>query len=335
MYDCDQAALAKEGNFYTFFNNTVVHQSHLGGQDVTGAVVCLADTGTVEGAGAYLEGNLLYDVEQLVRNQTNALVTFTNNLMSLDWNGPGGGNINADPLFVHTPALAETTNFTTWEEAQVMWDWFRLQPGSPARAAGPGGRDLGAVIPRGVAVSGVPSGTTSVTAVTLEIGVNRTGHGIPTAGWPEGTGYTRYRWRLDSGDWSAETPLAEPLILTNLSLGDHVVEVTGRRDSGLYQDDPIFGAEATAPWSGSWTVITQGVLRVQAAAFDTNVFRLAVGTEAGRTYTVWRTDSLTPPDWQRLADLPGDAVDAVQEVVDPDAAAASQRFYRVVTPAQP
>ena len=46
IYDCDQAVDAKQGNFYTMINNTIVHQSHLGGVDTDGAVVILADTGT-------------------------------------------------------------------------------------------------------------------------------------------------------------------------------------------------------------------------------------------------------------------------------------------------
>ena len=47
IYDCDQAIDAKQGNFFTLFNNTIVHQTHIGGIDPTGAVVILADTGTV------------------------------------------------------------------------------------------------------------------------------------------------------------------------------------------------------------------------------------------------------------------------------------------------
>ena len=68
FYDCDQAATAKEGNFYTLINNTIVHQTHVGGLDTDGAVVNLADAGTTEAAGCYFEGNIIYDAEKLVRN---------------------------------------------------------------------------------------------------------------------------------------------------------------------------------------------------------------------------------------------------------------------------
>ncbi len=98
IYDCDQAAMAKQGDFYTLINNTIVHQTHQAGLDTAGAVVCVADEGTAQAAGMYLEGNIMYDVEQLVRNQTTAVVTFTNNLMPLPWAGPGGDNASADPM---------------------------------------------------------------------------------------------------------------------------------------------------------------------------------------------------------------------------------------------
>ena len=103
---------------------------------------------------AVLEGvarvrEIIHDAEQLVFGRTNAVVTFTNNLISAlqgaPWTGPGGGNSALNPGFLRLPQLSETTNFTTWAGAQVLWQWFSLCPGSPAQGAGPNGRDLGAV----------------------------------------------------------------------------------------------------------------------------------------------------------------------------------------------
>src|SRR6185369_2160816 len=82
FYDCDQAATAKQGNFYTMLNNTIVHQSHVGGIDSNGAVALLSDIGTAEGLGMYLEGNIIYDAEKLAFGQTAAVITFTNNLIA-------------------------------------------------------------------------------------------------------------------------------------------------------------------------------------------------------------------------------------------------------------
>ena len=71
FYDCDHAALAKQGNFYTFLNNTIVRQTHAGGQDSAGAVLCLRDDETIaEGAGSYFEGNVKIDGDFIVPAHT-------------------------------------------------------------------------------------------------------------------------------------------------------------------------------------------------------------------------------------------------------------------------
>ncbi len=262
FFDVDQAANAKQGNFYTMLNNTIVSQNGVGSQDTNTAVVILADDGTPQGAGVLLEGNIILEAEGLIRNVTTALVTYSNNLFyqvsGPAWTGPGGGNVTADPLLVHVPELRETTNFTSWESAQVMWDWFSLRPGSPALGMGPNGRDQGGVVPLGVSISGEPVGTTPSTTATLFVGANRTGNGVLTNGFPNGSGFTHYKWRLDGGAWSAETPTATPIQLTGLSSGAHYVEVTGKRDAGFYQDDPIYGEDAVVTVSRTWTVVPGG-----------------------------------------------------------------------------
>ncbi len=252
FYDCDQAATAKQGNFYVLMYNTIVRQTHTGGLDTEGAVVNLADEGTSEGAGFYLEGNLVYDAEKLVRNHTAARLTFTNNLLSLPWSGPGGGNLVADPLLRRVPDLNET-QFESWAAAQVLWDWLSPLPGSPARAAD-GTLLYGAHRLLGVGLTGVPAGITAATGAVISVGFNRTDHGIPAASWTEGAGYTHYRWRLDGGTWSEETPTAQPIVLTHLPPGPHYVEVSGRRDCGFYQDDPVYGEDAEVTRSATWVV---------------------------------------------------------------------------------
>ncbi|MBI5388511.1 MAG: lamin tail domain-containing protein [Verrucomicrobia bacterium] len=268
IYNCDNAANAKEGNFYTFFNNTIVRQTRLGGTDTVGAVALLADVGTPEGAGMYFEGNIIDDAEQLAYGRTNAVVTFTNNLITrlqdAPWTGPGGNNATNDPLFKYVPAVTETSNFTSWASAQVLWDWFSLRTGSPAVAAGPNGRDQGVPLQRvnastvrpirGASVSGEPRGTTTKTTATLTVGPNRTGSGIPASSWANGSGFTHYRWRLDGGAWSTETPITQPLALAALADGPHYVAVIGKLDSGIYQNDAELGSDATVTFSRTWVV---------------------------------------------------------------------------------
>ncbi len=138
FYDDDQAAQVKDGGFFTLLNNTIVHQSHTGGIDTTGAVVCASDDSN-QSLGIYLQGNIVWDAENLVRNQTTSQITFNDNLMSLAWSGPGTGNTMDNPGFEYVPQVSETsaTNFTDWQQAQIMRQWFSLTQGSPAIGSGP------------------------------------------------------------------------------------------------------------------------------------------------------------------------------------------------------
>jgi hypothetical protein len=221
-------------------------------------VINLADENTTEGAGMYVEGNIISDAEKLVRNLAAANVTFTNNLMQLPWTGPGGGNSGADPLLKHIPQLSET-HFTTWDQAQVIRDWLSPLPASPTWGTGVNGHGQNGVMPLGAWISGEPTGTNNQTTATLTVGAMRRGHGIPEVGWPNGAGYTHYKWRLDQGAWSAETPTTMLIALNGLANGPHRVEVVGKRDSDSYQDDPIFGLDAVITQSRTWMVDTNYV----------------------------------------------------------------------------
>ena len=260
FYDCDNAATAKQGNFFTFFNNTIVHITKTGGQDFDSGVVNVRDTTpdlTTFGKGYYLQDNIIMDVEKanLVRNYDAAqtTVTFNNNILPVAWTGPGVGNLMADPALKYMPQLAETV-FTNWAQAQVMREWFSLRPGSPAQGTGSSGGDKGGVVSRGAKISGVPLGTTTNTSATLTVGPWVTGFGLPTAGFPEGSGFPHYEWQMDGGAWSAETPASSPIVLSNLADGPHTVVVRGKNDAFYYQDYPALGPDATVTTSQTWIV---------------------------------------------------------------------------------
>jgi hypothetical protein len=258
FFDCDQACTAKEGNFFALFHNTIVHMTKTGGLDTADGAVCAQDldpSPTTFGEGFYLEGNIVADVTQLVRNYDSkeTRVVFNHNLLPMAWAGPGEGNRLGDPKLKHVPELGETY-FTNWASAQVLRDWFSLSPDSPARGAGPWGRDLGGVMPRGAWITGEPQGSTDQTRATLAVGPFRAGSEIPRAGWPQGCGYTHYKWRLDRGAWSEETAIDKPIELAGLTDGEHYVEVIGRRDSARYQNDPLLGESAVISRSRTWSV---------------------------------------------------------------------------------
>lgn len=341
FFDCDQAATAKQTNFYTFYNNTIVHQTHIGGLDSTGGVVNVRDTPdggspTSYGRGFYLEGNIVFDTEQLGRNYVGGQtsIIYSNNLLPFAWLNGGGGNIIGDPMFAHVPTLAETV-FTNWDGAQILWSWLSLQPGSPAIATGPNGTDMGAVIAPGASISGEPTGTTTNTSATLRVALNRTGGGIPTGGFPNGSGYIAYKWRLDGGPWSAETPINTLIALNSLSGGTHQVDVTGKSDAGFYQDDPSFAGAALLSQSAMWTVQSTTAPQLLSASHAGNTAIITFIAVAGQTYSLLYRDAFDAlHPWTKLTDIPAQVATGPLDVQD-TTASGPQRFYRIVTPAQP
>jgi hypothetical protein len=338
FYDCDNAATAKQGNFYTFINNTIVHTTNAGGIDLDSGVFNVRDTTpspTTFARGFYVEGNIIVDASQLVRNYTNpsqTTVTFNNNIVPTAWTGPGTNNTVTNPLLRHIPALSETV-FTNWSGAQIYREWFSLQTNSPAIATGLNGRDKGAVIPLGASISGEPPSSTSQTNATLIVGVNRTGFGIPTSGWPNGSGYVAYKWRLDGGAWSAERSINTAISLSGLAAGPHYVEVVGKRDSGLYQDDPLFGADVTVTRSRTW--IIDG-LRITSANHAVTQFVLQFTAQSGQTYTVQYRDAFDAAHpWLRLTNIGPLSASGLATATDSGVSGSATRFYRLVTPAVP
>jgi hypothetical protein len=336
FFDCDNAATAKQGNFFTLVNNTMVHITKTGGIDGASGAVTVRDTTpspTAFARGLYLEANIIWDIEQLVRNYdpTGTVVTLNNNIVSLPWAGPGTNNNMVDPMFSHIPQLSETA-FTSWSQAQIMRTWLELLPGSPALGAGPNQRNQGGVIPLGASLAGEPPSQTTDTSATLTVGFVRNGFGMPTTGWPEGAGYTHYRWRLDTNAWSAEIPVAAPISLTGLAAGPHYVEVTGKRDSGLYQDNPLFGLVSGITRSRTWTVA--GALRfTQFSLAGPNAVSLGFIAQANNGYTIEYRDTLEPGSaWRPLVHL--DPIGSIHAVsyVDQLPPGTPTRFYRIASP---
>lgn len=143
---------------------------------------------------------------------TNAWFKFRIDNSVFDEPGPwlGTNNLATDPLFENS------TND------------FRLRLASPARGLAPGGLDLGAKVPAGAVITGVPAEPTAARAVTALV---------------QGAGLTHYRFQLDDGAWSESRPLATPLQLTALSVGAHRLRVTGLNSAGVWQPEP--GTEAS------------------------------------------------------------------------------------------
>ena len=293
FYDVDQAVTAKEGNFVAFLNNTVVDQNSRGSEerreDIVNqpnvflpAVLNVADNHTPGARGMYVEGNVIHSAEKLIRNYTGAeAVTFNNNLLPPDlaWSGPGAGNTNAPALLadVVVNAVTGTSNIPTPTKenfrrvAQEIRRQLGLDPRSLARGTGPNGGDKGGVRALGVTLGGAPAGTTNATAAIVTVGTQATGSGIPAGAnqFPTGAGWTHYKWRLDGGAWSAETPTNTPISLTGLTNGPHTLEVAGKNDAQTYQDSPDLGGSAQIS-RATWRVDTGYIPPAPAAVIRIN-----------------------------------------------------------------
>ncbi|MGH7956291.1 MAG: lamin tail domain-containing protein, partial [Opitutaceae bacterium] len=246
------------------------------------AVLNLADHGMPGALGMYVEGNVIHSAERLVRNYTGAeRVTLNNNLfpLGMTWTGPGTGNMSAPALLndVSVNAATGASNIPTPTKdnyrqiAQQIRQQFGLDARSPARGTGPNGSDKGGIRPFGVSLGGAPTGTTNATAATITVGTLTTGSGIPAsaAQFPNGSGWTHYKWRLDGGAWSAETPVAMPISLSGLGNGLHTLDVVGKNDAAYYLDSPDLGATARIS-SATWTVDTAYVPPAPAAIVRIN-----------------------------------------------------------------
>jgi hypothetical protein len=241
FYNVDHAVLVKQGNRFSFINNTLVHVAKENGSGQTNDIAAfnftdkgLALPAAAIGAGAIIAGNVIWDTPALLANYNaaNHTVIFTNNVLPTNWTGPGGANVVADPR-LNLQLITTISNAT----AQAVRAAFAPRTGSPVLGAGIGAKyDAGGLNPKGLMIFGEPPAETSATTATLTVASG----GIFNWGtnaylW----GYTHYRWKLDNGPWSAELPIStQPTIsLSGLSTGPHTVYVSGRNDAGYYQDD--------------------------------------------------------------------------------------------------
>lgn len=232
FYNNDHHILLKEDAFATIENNVFVDASmaaiqfnEIGGTANNGPAV-----------GAYLDGNIFSNNASLFKNLTkdagfetqltinrsllpNQLQTYSDNSTALA-HSFGTGNSAADPMFVD----AANRN-------------YRLLPGSPAIGAGPNGIDIGAYVNAGPTISGVPTSPSTSNDQVFTVA---------------GPGITHYRYRLDGGPYSALTPVATPITLSDLGNGEHKIDVLGMNDAGEWfqGQTPAFGeshAEVIAP----------------------------------------------------------------------------------------
>ncbi len=227
FYDIDHVIDLKTGTYLYFEHNTVVGIPDDTPTTTFSVFKFLIPNRDPEGRGAWLDSNIFYDIPQRIFENVDQSLTgepgfvtdlvMNNCLLPAQRAGDsvgqrlgtimdlGSGNTVGDPLFVDPAGN------------------FQLRPESPAIAAAPDGLDLGAMVPAGAAIQGVPQAYSWNDTVTLHIG---------------GPGITAYRYRLNQNSWSGAYPVTEPVILSGLSDGvPYTVEAIGLNRAEQWQSD--------------------------------------------------------------------------------------------------
>ena len=139
---------------------------------------------------------------------------------------------------------------------------------------------------------------------------------------------------------AGQAPVSAAVFLVVLKDSDHdgLPDLWETNRPGFNVNDPSDGARdddgdgmsnAKEYIAGTDFSNSNSVLRVQIV--PPGIGRVQFTSVTNRTYTVQYTDSLSPPLWGKLADVLGR--NRTETVIDPNAT--TNRFYRVVIPAQP
>ncbi len=198
------ASLIKEDAMMYFLNDTVVNSSR------PPLYFDLPGQTSGPGKGAIVEGSLFANVAVVFDQvQPTTDLQVRNSFLPEGTAVPGvdlegNGNLFGDP---HVLSAA---------------DDYQLGRGSQARGNGPNGQDMGAKVPAGASISGVPEPRTARTQATLQVG---------------GPAIVGYRYRVNQGPWSDELSVTVPILLTDLADGPYQVDVIGKNFLDIWQPD--------------------------------------------------------------------------------------------------
>ncbi|QVW36978.1 chitobiase/beta-hexosaminidase C-terminal domain-containing protein [Geobacter sulfurreducens] len=115
------------------------------------------------------------------------------------------------------------------------------------------------------ALTGTPAAFSRTTSATLTVG---------------GAGVVAYKWKLDSGVWSSETPTASKIVLSGLASGSHTVAVLGKNLAGAWQD---------VPTTVTWTVDISAPITTASVSGGTYASAQSVALSSSETATIYYT----------------------------------------------
>ncbi len=196
------AALVKEDAFMHFLNNTVVSS------EFAPLYFDLPGQTSGPGRGARVEGSIF----------AQSAATFAQIQPTTD--------LTVSYSFFPTVDESQVTGIgNRFGDAHVAGadGAYRLLPGSPALTTGPGGIAMGADVPAGAQLVGIPVAITNQTTANITVA---------------GPGLGEYRYQLNDQPISTPQPIGTPILLSNLATGTYQLQVWGRNALGQWQVEP-------------------------------------------------------------------------------------------------
>ncbi|MBN1649239.1 MAG: right-handed parallel beta-helix repeat-containing protein [Spirochaetales bacterium] len=95
-----------------------------------------------------------------------------------------------------------------------------------------------------------------------------------------GNGIEAYRYRLDDGDYSEETPVTEPIVLTGLDAGEHTIYLLGKIGDIWQWESHVY----SYTWNIDFSLVTAYIVNEPAAYTRTTSFSLTVAGEDVASY---------------------------------------------------
>ncbi len=237
FYDIDHVINLKKNSFAYLEHNIIVGIPDDDGPTTYSVVKFLIPERDPEGKGAYLNGNVFYDIPQRIFENVDMSFSGGSMVTDLEMHNCLVPEHLADNVIASRPTtLLElgTGNITGDPRFIDPAEDFHLGLGSPAIGTGPSGLDMGRYVRQGASIIGEIDAVTGQTTAQFTVA---------------GPGVIAYKYSLNEAPWSTEQAMSTPITLSGLTDGAYTLKVIGKNFACIWQ-------EASQADQITWTVDT-------------------------------------------------------------------------------